>query len=69
LAKEVPLNQLLTETDSPNLSPYKDKTNQPAFVIESVKKIAKIKNKSLTDTAQKLISNYIYLFEDNIRKI
>lgn len=68
LVKTVPLDQLLTETDSPYLSPFKNKTNEPAFVKESVKKIAEIKNKTLPETCEKLINNY-NLFQDNIRKI
>ncbi|PKL68847.1 MAG: DNase [Methanobacteriales archaeon HGW-Methanobacteriales-1] len=43
LAKEIPLKYILTETDSPYLSPFKGKKNEPAFVEEAVKKIAEIK--------------------------
>ena len=49
LIKLCPLNQILTETDGPYLSPYKNKDNsfnrnEPAFIIESIKTIAKLKN-------------------------
>ncbi|MDO8869796.1 MAG: TatD family hydrolase [Methanobacteriaceae archaeon] len=43
LAREIPLKFILTETDSPYLSPFKGKKNEPAFVEEAVKKIAEIK--------------------------
>ncbi|MDO9045501.1 MAG: TatD family hydrolase [Methanobacteriaceae archaeon] len=43
LAKEIPLKYILTETDSPYLSPFKGEKNEPAFVEEAVKKIAEIK--------------------------
>jgi TatD DNase family protein len=44
LACELPLSQMLTETDSPYLSPFKGQRNEPAFVEETVKTIAKIKS-------------------------
>lgn len=43
LFKDLPLSNILTETDSPYLSPYKGKKNEPAFVREVVNKIAEIK--------------------------
>jgi TatD DNase family protein len=44
LALELPLSQLLTETDSPYLSPFKGQRNEPAFVEETVKTIARVKS-------------------------
>ena len=41
--KNVSINRLLTETDAPFLSPFVGKRNEPAFIIEAVKKIAEIK--------------------------
>lgn len=46
LAEELPLSNILTETDSPYLSPFKGKRNEPAFVEEVVKTIAGIKSRS-----------------------
>ena len=43
LAKRIPLNQLLTETDAPFLSPFEGKRNEPSFITESIKKIAELK--------------------------
>ena len=45
VAKEVPLDQLLIETDSPYLAPQKHrgKTNEPAFVVETAAFIADLK--------------------------
>jgi len=57
LVKLVPIDQLLTETDSPWLSPY-DKRNEPAFVIESIKKIAEIKGITEEEAAKKVWENY-----------
>lgn len=42
LAREIPLSNMLTETDSPYLSPFKGR-NQPAYVEEVVKKVAQVK--------------------------
>ena len=52
-AKAVPLERLLVETDSPFLAPipYRGKTNEPAFVVETVKKIAEIKGLSFEEVA------------------
>jgi len=39
---KIPKEKILTETDSPYLSPFKDKMNEPAFITESIKTISKI---------------------------
>lgn len=43
LAREIPLSSMLTETDSPYLSPFKGMRNEPAFVEEVIKTIAQVK--------------------------
>lgn len=58
LVKMCPLNQLLTETDSPLLSPFKGRPNEPRFVIESVKKIAEIKGLDVEETKRIIYSNW-----------
>lgn len=63
IVKEVSINQLLTETDTPYLSPFKDKQNEPAFVIESAKKIAEIKGFELKEVENNILMNYKILFE------
>ncbi|HLF53808.1 MAG TPA: TatD family hydrolase [Candidatus Nanoarchaeia archaeon] len=62
VADLVPISQLLCETDSPYLHPRKERNNEPANVVESYKKIAEIKGLSLSETEQKLESNYNRLF-------
>ncbi|MBS3116645.1 TatD family hydrolase [Candidatus Woesearchaeota archaeon] len=62
LVEMVPLTQLFTETDSPWLSPYPDRKNEPAFVMESLKKIAEIKNLSVEETADVIWKNYQKVF-------
>jgi len=62
MAKEVPLSQLFCETDTPFLSPYPDKSNEPAFIVESYKMIAKIKEMELTEVTNIIYNNYQKLF-------
>jgi len=62
MAKEVNINQLLTETDSPFLTPFTGQRNEPANVLESVKKIAEIKGMTVDDTAKNIFMNYEKLF-------
>jgi TatD DNase family protein len=56
------ISQLLTETDSPYLSPFPGKRNEPAFVVEATKKIAELKNLTLEDTASNIFMNYQNMF-------
>ena len=44
LIKDMPLSNMLTETDSPYLAPFKGVRNEPSFVEEVIKKIAEIKS-------------------------
>lgn len=62
LVSMVDISQLLTETDSPFLSPFRDRENEPAFVLESLKKIAEIKGLTLEETANNVFMNYQRLF-------
>ena len=61
----VDIKQILTETDAPWLSPFADKKNEPAYVIETVKKIAEIKGLSVEKTAEQIWKNYIRVFGNN----
>lgn len=62
MAEIVNISQLLTETDCPYLSPYPGKRNEPAFVIETIKKIAEIKKITPEDTANNIFMNYQRVF-------
>ncbi len=64
IAKEIPIEQLFCETDSPFLHPIKGtKNNEPGNVIESYKKIAEIKKMKLEDVERKIEQNYKKLFD------
>ena len=58
-ASRVPLNRLCVETDSPYLAPipYRGKTNEPAYVVETVKKIAELKGLSFEEVAAATTAN------------
>ena len=62
MAKEVNINQLFCETDTPYLSPFREKQNEPAFIIESYKKIAEIKGMDLEEVKNNIWMNYQKLF-------
>jgi TatD DNase family protein len=62
VVKETPLRLLLTETDSPFLSPFKDVPNEPSFIKESIKKMAELKSLTEEDVATLLKRNVNYLF-------
>lgn len=57
--KRLPLNRLLVETDSPFLAPipYRGKTNEPAYVVETVKKIAELKGIPFEEAARATTAN------------
>lgn len=54
VAKIVPLNRLLIETDAPYLAPQskRGKTNEPAYLVETAQVIAAAKGLSLEELAQ-----------------
>ncbi|HHT18196.1 MAG: TatD family hydrolase [Euryarchaeota archaeon] len=62
LVSEIPLSSLLTETDSPYLSPFKGQRNEPAFVKETVKTIAHVKSRSIGEVSKITESNARRIF-------
>jgi TatD DNase family protein len=62
LVSLVPMNQLLTETDSPWLSPVKDVRNEPANVVTTIKHIARLKGFEETEVMQNIFLNYQRIF-------
>ena len=63
IAREVNINQLLTETDAPYQSPFQGERNEPKNIIEAVKKIAEIKSFTLEETKNNIWMNYQRIFE------
>lgn len=64
VVKIVKIENLLCETDSPFLSPFRKFSNSPMNVIESYKKIAEIKNLSLKDIEEQIEANFKKMFKE-----
>lgn len=64
VVKELPLDRLLIETDSPYLAPvpYRGKENQPAYVVEVATYIAQLKGITVAEVAQQTTQNFKDLF-------
>ncbi len=65
IAKWVDMNRVLLETDSPWLAPQemRGKRNEPAFLLFTAKKIAKLKGISLDELAQATTENVKEIFQ------
>lgn len=63
LVKQVDLSNLLTETDSPYLAANPGTINTPLSVIDSVKKIAELKELSINEIQKNILANYNLLFK------
>ena len=64
VAREVPLNRLLVETDSPFLAPvpYRGKRNEPAYVAEVARSIANVRNLAAEEVARATAENFRRFF-------
>lgn len=64
VAKKVPLDRILVETDSPYLAPvpYRGKSNEPAYVLHVAEHLAELKNASLEDITERTTDNFFKLF-------
>ncbi|SNX28568.1 TatD DNase family protein [Polynucleobacter meluiroseus] len=63
--KQVPLEKMLIETDSPYLAPipYRGKTNEPAWVSKVGEFIAELKGVPLNQLAEQTSSNFFQCFQ------
>lgn len=64
VARRVPLDRLLIETDSPYLAPvpYRGKPNEPAWVVEVAQCIADARGISVDEVAMQTTANFYRLF-------
>lgn len=64
VARQVPLERCLIETDSPYLAPapYRGKTNQPAYVAQVATELARIKDLPVEEVARATSENFERLF-------
>jgi TatD DNase family protein len=68
VAKAVPLERMLIETDSPYLAPvpHRGKTNEPAWVRHVAEEIARLRGISLEAVAEATTANFFRLFKPTI---
>jgi TatD DNase family protein len=66
VAKHVPLNRMLIETDSPYLAPmpYRGKMNQPGYVKHVAEHIAELRGITVEEVAEATTANFFALFKN-----
>jgi TatD DNase family protein len=64
VAKEVPIDRMLIETDCPYLAPipHRGKRNEPAFVTETARKIGEIRSLSAEEIGTQTANNFYRFF-------
>ena len=65
VARRVPLDRMLIETDSPYLAPvpHRGKRNQPAFVPHVAEEIARLRGVPVETIARETSANFFRLFQ------
>ena len=64
IAKSLPADRFLVETDAPYLAPlpYRGKRNEPAYVVEVAKVLAEVRGVSADEIARQTSENFFRLF-------
>ena len=64
VARMAPLDRVLVETDAPYLAPaqYRGKRNEPAYVTETAKELARVKGVSFEEVARTTTDNFFRLY-------
>ena len=70
IAKNVPADRFLVETDAPYLAPlpYRGKRNEPAYVVEVAKVLADVRGTTLDEISRQSTDNFFKLFSKVPRK-
>lgn len=68
-ARLVPSDRLLVETDAPFLAPvpHRGKRNEPAFVVQTTRKVAELRGVAVEELAAITVANFERLFLGNER--
>ncbi len=63
-AKEVPLDRILIETDSPFLAPlpHRGKRNEPAYVVETARQLGELRGLSVEAIGELTAKNFYHFF-------
>jgi TatD DNase family protein len=63
LARELPLEHLVLETDAPDIAPerYRGAFNRPAWITETAQRVAEVRGISMEDVAR--------ITTDNVRRV
>jgi TatD DNase family protein len=69
VAREIPLDKLILETDAPFLTPdpYRGRTNMPEYVLYTAKKIADLRSITVEEVARATTENACKLFNIKTR--
>lgn len=69
IAKSVPIDRVLVETDSPFLAPvpHRGKRNEPAFVVKTAQTLADVKGVSLAEISRITTDNFFALYDKTPR--
>lgn len=64
IVRDIPLDRLLVETDSPYLAPIpkRGKTNEPAYVAHTAAKVAELKGMGIAELEAATTANFFRLF-------
>jgi TatD DNase family protein len=64
IARSLPLDRILVETDSPYLAPVpkRGKPNEPAFLVHTAAEVARLKGVSAAELAEATTENFFRLF-------
>src|SRR3984957_3694188 len=64
IARELPADRILIETDAPYLAPlpYRGKRNEPSYVVEVAKTLAEVRGASFEEIARQTTENFFKLF-------
>ena len=64
IAREIPHDRVLVETDAPYLAPgkFRGKRNEPSYVTETAKTLAEVQGVSLEEVSRQTTENFFRLF-------